>query len=1059
MVRTPRVKLVPPRLPASHVPRPGLERLLEKTERRRLASIVAGPGFGKSTLAASVALKRGWAWYLVDGGDRSVASFARGLADALELPVDDDWSGGAGDKGRAETLAASLANALEDALERDTVLVVDDVHELRRGGAGALLLESLVRQAPPELHFVLCSREEPPFPIDRLRGQGQVLDMDASMLKFSGSEVGGVVAPELGSELSAQIHDLTAGWPAAVQLAAEMLQSVPEEERADTLADVSRKRGRLVSYLAEEVLAREPEDVRDLLRAAAQFERFSADLCEAIGAAPPSDVLAGLCRRGLVAARGGPGGWLSMHALLRDFVREALPLREEDLRDLHLAAADWFASQGLLREGLASLKVAGDPERIVAFLHEHWHELIDHGFADAVVDAATLLPGELVDENLHHLIGRCCALLGRTGEALEWFSTLPPGAHLAFQIADVLMQRGEEAEAFEVLLASIPVEEGGPHPLHHAYIAFLAPALGELDRGEEAANCALTAAEASGDLGHLADAHTAAADVAQARGAVEQAERHYRAARDFAERKGNLLALCAAETKTARFWTVHGRYEEALALVEAATETADRIGFALVRGEGRHLRAWIYARLGRFDEAAAELAAADALDEAAGRSNPWDLVAHGDLDRERGDIGRARAAYQEALDAADPREVRLRSIALAGLARMLAGDDPESAAELAAEAVELSVNERPDILVAAGWVALRRGDPERAAAFAEAAAEEAARRRARPALAEALELRAFCSGEPQPAVLEEAVAIWSDLGARVAAARVELALARISGARLDAERIERELRRLGVRDTTGRAAGVLMAAGIDSPAPLAVQTLGGFRVVRDGEPIPPDAWKSKKARDLLKILAARRGRPVARDEIIEALWPEEDPNRTGNRLSVALSTLRSVIDRERNLPPDHFVGAADGALRLSLDAVELDVQSFLSTAQAGLRLWKSGVRDEALPLLELAEAAYTGDFLEEDRYEDWAESLRNETRAVYVEILRVLAEATQASKYFLRIIDRDPYDEPAHLGLITALHRARAHGEARRAYRTYVSRMQEIGAEPASFPTYGLSRV
>ena len=72
-------------------------------------------------------------------------------------------------------------------------------------------------------------------------------------------------------------------------------------------------------------------------------------------------------------------------------------------------------------------------------------------------------------------------------------------------------------------------------------------------------------------------------------------------------------------------------------------------------------------------------------------------------------------------------------------------------------------------------------------------------------------------------------------------------------------------------------------------------------------------------------------------------------------------------------------------------------------------------------MLELAEAAYTGDFLEEDRYEDWAEPLRNEARAVYIDVLRALAESTGAARYFLRIIDRDPYDEPAHLGLVAAL--------------------------------------
>ena len=64
-------------------------------------------------------------------------------------------------------------------------------------------------------------------------------------------------------------------------------------------------------------------------------------------------------------------------------------------------------------------------------------------------------------------------------------------------------------------------------------------------------------------------------------------------------------------------------------------------------------------------------------------------------------------------------------------------------------------------------------------------------------------------------------------------------------------------------------------------------------------------------------------------------------------------------------------------MRLSLDTVGLDVESFIETAELGLRAWRSGGED-ALSLLETADGAYTGDFLEEDRYEDWAEPLREE---------------------------------------------------------------------------------
>ena len=193
-----------------------------------------------------------------------------------------------------------------------------------------------------------------------------------------------------------------------------------------------------------------------------------------------------------------------------------------------------------------------------------------------------------------------------------------------------------------------------PHGYVWTFIAFLAPTLGELDIGEEAARRALEQARALGDLGHQADAHAAVADIAQARGDAEAADRHYRAARDVAERAGNLLALCSAQIKTARLWSVQGRYAEALAMNDAATELSDRIGFAQMRSEGRHVRALVLARLGRFDEAAAEVTEALAMDELAARTPAWNLVARGDLESERGETARARIAYNEACPAVTP---------------------------------------------------------------------------------------------------------------------------------------------------------------------------------------------------------------------------------------------------------------------------------------------------------------------------------------------------------------------------------------------------------------------
>jgi DNA-binding SARP family transcriptional activator len=240
--------------------------------------------------------------------------------------------------------------------------------------------------------------------------------------------------------------------------------------------------------------------------------------------------------------------------------------------------------------------------------------------------------------------------------------------------------------------------------------------------------------------------------------------------------------------------------------------------------------------------------------------------------------------------------------------------------------------------------------------------------------------------------------------------------------------------------------------------PLTVLTLGQFSVARDGSPVGREEWQSKKARDLLKLVVARRGRPAPREWLMEVLWPGQDPGLLSNRLSVALSTLRSVLDPGHGFGSDHFVVATAQAIWLRSENIDVDIERFLALGQTAIDLYRGGEVDEARLRLEASAAAYVGDFLEEDLYEDWAVALREEARALYISVVAALAELSIAAghydaaiRYRLRALERDRWDESAHLGLMTALAAAGRHGEARRAYRDYARRMREIGVDPAPF--------
>jgi DNA-binding SARP family transcriptional activator len=176
---------------------------------------------------------------------------------------------------------------------------------------------------------------------------------------------------------------------------------------------------------------------------------------------------------------------------------------------------------------------------------------------------------------------------------------------------------------------------------------------------------------------------------------------------------------------------------------------------------------------------------------------------------------------------------------------------------------------------------------------------------------------------------------------------------------------------------------------------------------------------------------------------------------------VALTTVRTVLDPQHHFPPEHFVLSDKDSVALNLDALDIDVERFLATTSDGLEVLRRGDVPGALAVFTTAAAAYTGDFLEENPYDDWAVAVREEARAAYVSGLRLMArhttDADMAITHLLRILETDRYDEEAHLGLVRTLADARRHGEAHRHYLNYRRAMDELEVEPSPFP--GTSRV
>ena len=256
--------------------------------------------------------------------------------------------------GDATAALTALVNAVARAGEREPgaqwVLVLDDYHVITAPEvheAMTFLLDHL----PDQLHLMIATRADPPLPVARLRSRGQLVEVRGADLRFTPGEAQQFLNQAMGLDLDAAdvdaLEERTEGWIAGLQLAALSLRAIPTRpEVTDFIEAFTGSNRFVIDYLADEVLARQPTEVRDFLLRTAVLDRLTGPLCDAVsGQTGGAAMLADLDRANLfVVPLDTERTWYRYHHLFADVLHARLLAEDPDLvPQLHRRASDWYA--------------------------------------------------------------------------------------------------------------------------------------------------------------------------------------------------------------------------------------------------------------------------------------------------------------------------------------------------------------------------------------------------------------------------------------------------------------------------------------------------------------------------------------------------------------------------------------------------------------------------------------------------------------------------------------------------------------------------------------------
>jgi len=407
-------KLILPRRHGELVHR---QRLFDKLEVgvQSLILICAPAGFGKTTLLThwlEQQQKTPVAWLSLDEDDNDPARFLHYLIKTIQKIHPQFGQKEAGILALPQppnviSLLRSLLNQISG-VDTDFFLVLDDYHVIEDDTVHKAL-NYLVDHQPHTLHLAITSRSSPPLALPRMRVRRQLVEIGESELRFTHKEAAEFLNKITGLDLSSEdisvLEARTEGWIAGLQLAAISLEN--ENDRTSFIQAFAGDDRYIMDYLTDEVLRRQPEEIKQFLLKTSVLSRLNGPLCDRLTQQNNSmELLEQLERSNMfVIPLDNKRHWYRYHHLFSELLRKQLArLQPEQLASLHRNASEWFNEKGLPHEAIKHAFEIEDFEQAARVLEQHGQRMFEEGQVPELMACYQKLPEFLIKKNPCHIL-------------------------------------------------------------------------------------------------------------------------------------------------------------------------------------------------------------------------------------------------------------------------------------------------------------------------------------------------------------------------------------------------------------------------------------------------------------------------------------------------------------------------------------------------------------------------------------------------------------------------------------------------------------------------------